>query len=168
VGGGVEVAIERLVSRERLAAAIPIYREFWERTMLDGVALLPGARALLEVLHARGTKLGVFTNKLGTSSRVLCDHLGIAPFLGAIVGAKDTPWLKPQPVFATHILQQLGATPAGTLLVGDSPYDAQAAQNGGFPCWAVTTGTHTAQELRAAGADAIFADLIALRAALGA
>ena len=166
VGGGVEVAIERLVGRETLAAAIPIYREFWERTMLDGVELMPGARELLESLHAGGAKLGVFTNKLGTSSRLVCDHLRITPLLGAIVGAKDTPWLKPAPEFAAHVLTKLGAAPATTLLVGDSPYDVQAAHNGGFPCWVVTTGTHTADELRAAGADAIFPDLIALRTAL--
>ena len=166
VGGGVEVAIERLVGRERLAVAIPIYRAFWERTMLDGVALMPGARDLLDALHARGAKLGVFTNKLGTSSRLVCDHLEITPLFGAIVGAKDTPWLKPEPQFAAHILEKLGATAAGTLLVGDSPYDVQGAHNGGFPCWVVTTGTHTAEELRAAGADKLFSDLFALRAAL--
>jgi phosphoglycolate phosphatase len=167
VGGGVEVAIERLVGRERLAAAIPIYREFWERTMLDGVEFMPGGRELVEALHARGTKIGIFTNKLGTSSRAVCDHLGITPLLGAIVGAKDTPWLKPQAEFAAHILEKLDAQPATTLLVGDSPYDVQGAHNGGFPCWAVTTGTHTAEELRAAGADAIYPDLITLRVALG-
>jgi HAD superfamily hydrolase (TIGR01509 family) len=166
VGGGVEVAIERMVGRERLAAAIPIYREFWERTMLDGVELMPGARELIDALHARGAKLGVFTNKLGTSSRLVCDHLGLTPLLGAIVGAKDTPWLKPQPEFAAHILEKLGAAPATALLVGDSPYDVQAAHNGGFPCWVVTTGTHTADELRTAQADAIFPDLITLRVAL--
>lgn len=167
VGGGVEVAIERLVGPARLAAAIPVYREFWERHMLDDVALLPGALELLEALHARGAKLGVFTNKLGTSSRLVCDHLKITPLLGAIVGAKDTPWLKPQPEFARHILGKLDASAAGALLVGDSPYDVQAARNGGFPCWAVTTGTHDAHELREAGAEKIFPDLHALRAALG-
>jgi phosphoglycolate phosphatase len=167
VGGGVEIAIERLVGRERLAQAIPLYREFWERTMLDGVELMPGARELLEALHAHGAKLGVFTNKLGSSSRIICEHLGLTPFLGAIVGAKDTPWLKPEPEFAAHILEKLGAAPATALLVGDSPYDVQAAHNGGFPCWVVTTGTHNADELQAAGADSIFPDLPALRPALG-
>lgn len=166
VGGGVEVAIERLVGRETLPAAIPIYREFWERTMLDGVALMPGARELLDALHARGAKLGVFTNKLGTSSRLVCDHLGVTPLLGTIVGAKDTPWLKPQPEFTAHVLAQLQAAAEGALLIGDSPYDVQAAHAGQFPCWAVTTGTHTAEQLREAGADAVFADLNALAQAL--
>jgi phosphoglycolate phosphatase len=166
VGGGLETAIERLVGQERLAAALPIYRAYWDATMLDDVTLLPGARELLAELHARGTTLGVFTNKLGTSSRLICDHLAITPFFSAIVGAKDTAWLKPEPEFTRYILEKLAASPATALLVGDSTYDVEAARNGGFPCWAVTTGTHNAEQLNAAGAEKIFPDLIALRAAL--
>ena len=162
VGGGLELAIERLVGPARLAEALPIYRKYWDATMLDDVTLLPGARELLSALHARGAKLAVFTNKVGGSSRIICDHLGIAPLLSGIFGAKDTPWLKPQPEFAMHVLTQLGATPGTTLLVGDSPFDVQAAHNGSFACWAVATGTHTAEELRAAGADKVFLDLPAL------
>lgn len=159
VGGGLELAIERLIGPARVAEALPIYRTYWDATMLDDVALLPGARELLAALHARGAKLAIFTNKVGGSSRIICDHLGIAPLLSGIFGAKDTPWLKPQPEFAAHALAQLSATAATTLLVGDSPFDVQAGHNGGFPCWCVTTGTHTAEELRAAGADRVFADL---------
>jgi phosphoglycolate phosphatase len=52
------------------------------------------------------------------------------------------------------------------MLVGDSPFDVMAAHNGGFPCWCVTTGTHDAEQLRAAAADAVFPDLFELHAAL--
>ena len=159
VGGGLELAIERLIGPARVAEALPIYRKYWDATMLDDVTLLPGARELLTTLHARGAKLAVFTNKVGGSSRIICDHLGIASLLSGIFGAKDTPWLKPQPEFAAYALTQLSATPATALLVGDSPFDVEAAHNGGFPCWCVTTGTHTATELHAAGADAVFASL---------
>ena len=166
VGGGLETAIERLVGREHVAAAVPIYRAYWDTILLDDVVLLPGAREMLASLHARGAKLAVFTNKLGSSSRLICEHLGIASLLDGNFGAKDTPWIKPAPEFTAQVLAQLGAVPETTLLVGDSPYDIQTARNGGFPCWAVTTGTHNAEELHAAGADAVFADLIALQAAL--
>jgi phosphoglycolate phosphatase len=166
VGGGLESAIAQLAGREHVAAALPIYRAYWEATMLDDVVLLPGVRELLTKLNGHGAKLAVFTNKLGTSSRLICEHLGIAPLLHGVFGAKDTPWLKPQREFAAHVLAALGAAPATALLVGDSPYDVLAAHNGGFPCWAVTTGTHTADELRTAGADAVFVDLNAVAVAL--
>lgn len=167
VGGGLENAIAKLAGPDRVATALPIYRAYWDATMLDDVVLLPGAREILTVLRARGIKVAVFTNKLGVSSRRICDHLGLTPLLDANFGAADTPWLKPQPDFALHALQQLGATATTTLLVGDSPFDIAAAHNAGFPCWTVTTGTHNAEELTAAKADAVYPDLATLGRALG-
>src|SRR6185369_6382689 len=95
VGGGLETAIERLAGPRHVAAAIPIYRAYWETILLDDVTLLPGARELLTALRARGAKIGVFTNKLGSSSRLICEHLGIASLLDGNFGAKDTAWIKP-------------------------------------------------------------------------
>ena len=166
VGGGLENAIAKLAGRDRVAAALPIYRAYWDATMLDDVVLLPGALALLAALRARGVKVAIFTNKLGTSSRLIATHLGLAPLLDGNFGAADTAWLKPQPEFAAHVLDQLGATNGTTLLVGDSTYDVAAALAAGFPCWGVTTGTHSAEELHAAGAEAVCADLSAVGRAL--
>jgi phosphoglycolate phosphatase len=168
VGGGLDTAIRRFVTAEELPRAMKIYRAYWDATMLDDVVLLPGARELLEALRARGARVGVLTNKLGTSSRLICAHLGIADLLGAVVGAQDTAWLKPQPELTDHTLALLGGTREGALMVGDSPFDIDTGHNAGLPSWCVTTGTHTGDELRAAGADAIFANLASLRAALPA
>jgi phosphoglycolate phosphatase len=162
VGAGLEVAVERLVGPELKAAALAIYRPYWDATMLDDVQLLPGARELLVALRARGIKTGVFTNKHGPSSRLACVHLGVADLLNVNFGATDTAWLKPDPQFARHVLAALGAEAATTLLVGDSIYDCQAARNAGLGFYGVTTGTHTADELRAAGATEIFPDLSAV------
>lgn len=166
VGGGLDTAIRRFVSAEELPRALRIYREYWDRTMLDDVVLLPGARELLEELRARGAPAAVLTNKLGTSSRLICDHLGITPFLRAVVGAQDTAWLKPQPELTAHTLALAGGSAENARMVGDSPFDIATGHNAGIPSWCVSTGTHTAAELQAAGADAIFANLAALQAAL--
>ncbi len=167
VGGGVDLAVERLVGAERAAEALAIYRPFWAATMLENVDLLPGARELLEGLHGRGATLAVLTNKHGPSSRLVCDHLGITPLLRGVFGATDTPWLKPQPEFTRHALHALGATAEGAVMVGDSPYDVATGRNGGFPAWCVTTGTHDAAALHAAGADQVFPTLFALGHELG-
>ena len=162
VGGGLETAIARLAGPENVAAALAIYRPYWDATMLDDVHLLPGARELLAGLKERGVKTAVFTNKHGPSSRRICDHLGLAGLLDGDFGATDTPWLKPDPAFARHVLHALGAEAATAGLVGDSPYDLAAARNAGLEFYGVTTGTHTAEELRAAGADKIYSGLPAL------
>lgn len=165
IGGGLENAMLNFVPPERLAEALSVYRPFWDATMLAGAEPMPGALALLQRLHARGVTCAVFTNKLGASAREVCAHLGFTPYLRQVFGAKDTPWLKPAPEFTSHALKTLGADPATTCLVGDSPWDVQAARNAGFPCFAVTTGTHTGDELREAGADAVYENLTALGAA---
>ncbi len=163
VGAGLEVAVERLVGPELKAQALTLYRPYWDAIMLEDVSLLPGARELLVQLKSRDVRTGVFTNKHGPSSRLLCTHLGLADLLDGNFGATDTPWLKPDPQFTRHVLAALGADAATTLLVGDSPYDFAAAENAGLAFYAVTTGTHCAAELQAAGATEIFADLPAVR-----
>ena len=166
VGGGLENALLKFIRPDQVPAAVKIYRAYWDRTMLDDVLALPGALALLHDLHARGLTVAIFTNKHAPSSRLIADHLGFTPFLAGNFGAHDTPWLKPEPAFTAHVLTTLHADAATTLLVGDSPFDVQAALNAGFPCWAVTTGTHHAAELHAAGATRVFANLAEIQAAL--
>jgi HAD superfamily hydrolase (TIGR01509 family) len=166
VGGGLENAMRHFVREDQVAEAVRLHVAYTDTILLEDVTLMPGALELLRTQHAAGAQLAVFTNKRGDHARLVCAHLGMDPYLSGNFGAKDTPWLKPQPEFAAHVLSRLGATPASTLLVGDSPFDVQAAHRGGFPCWAVTTGTHDAEQLRAAGADAIFPDLHAVRSAL--
>jgi phosphoglycolate phosphatase len=169
VGLGLEHAIIQLVGPEHadlVPRAATIYRAYWAKTMLDDVELLPGARGLLSALKKRGGQTAVFTNKHGPSAREICQHLGLDPFLDAVFGAFDTPWLKPDVNFTHHVLTQLKADVRATLFVGDSPYDIQAAHNASLPAWCVTTGTHTAEELRAAGAEAVYRNLDEISAVL--
>jgi phosphoglycolate phosphatase len=162
VGGGLEVAVQRLVGPELTPAALAIYRPHWDATMLDDVELLAGARELLTAISKGGGRNAIFTNKHGPSSRRISAHFGLDPLLAGNFGATDTPWLKPSLEFATHALTTLGAEAATTVLIGDSPYDLAAAQTAGFVFYGVTTGTHTADQLRTAGAVNVYPDLPAL------
>lgn len=166
VGGSMEVTMRKLIPEQHVAPAAALWREHLARTYLDDVTLMPGGGELVRTLHARGLKLAVFTNKIGETSRGICAHLGLAPRLDLVLGANDTPWRKPQPEFTALALERLGASAAETVLIGDSPYDIEAAHAGGLAALCVTTGTHTAGELADAGADAIFPDLHALGAAV--
>lgn len=162
VGGGLEVAIARLAGPANVAAALAHYRPHWDATMLDDVELLAGGRELLTLIRQAGGQSAVFTNKHGPSSRRIISHLGLDALLAANFGAGDTPWLKPEREFTQHALTTLAAAPATTALIGDSPYDLAAAQNAGLAFYGVTTGTHTAEQLRAAGAMHVYPDLPAL------
>jgi phosphoglycolate phosphatase len=166
IGGGLENAMRRFVSEADLPRALQIYRAHWEHSMLDGVELMPGAAALLQAQHARGTKLAVVSNKHGPSSRRVCTHLGIDRYLNLIIGAGDTPWLKPDRRLTDHVLDRLGADRATTCFVGDSPFDVETAHQAGIPCFCVTTGTHDGAALAAARPDGVYPDLATLASAV--
>jgi phosphoglycolate phosphatase len=166
VGRGLEDAIRDLAGAANVARLLPLYLAHWEATNLDDVTLLPGAAGLLAALRRRGVRRGVLTNKRGDTARAVCAHLGVAADLDGVFGAGDTPWLKPDPRFAAHALAALGADAATAALVGDSVYDLAAAQQAGLRFLGVTTGTHTAAELRAGGATEVFPTLDALAPAL--
>lgn len=167
VGGGLPAALTKTLGPAHahlLEEALPIYREYWDRTMLDDVALFPGARELLVALNEAGARCAVFTNKHGPSARLVCSHLGIDGLLAGVFGATDTPWLKPQPEFTAYALEKLRADAASTALVGDSPWDVEAAKRAGLGgSFMVTTGTHSEAELRSHGAEHVAAGLIDLK-----
>jgi HAD superfamily hydrolase (TIGR01509 family) len=167
VGGGIENAMRHFLPEPLIADAVKVHVEYTNSILLEDVKLLPGAMDMVRAQRDAGVKLAVFTNKRGEHARLVCAHLGLTPYLTGIFGARDTPWLKPQPEFAAHVLQTLGARADRALLIGDSPFDVQSAHNGGFACWCVTTGTHDADQLRTAGAEAVYEDLFAVQAALG-
>lgn len=162
VGGSMEVTMRKFLPAERIPEAAEIWRQQLARTFLDDVSVMPGGRELVAALKARGLRLGVFTNKLGTTSRGIMRHLELESAFDLILGANDTPHRKPERVFSELALARLGTTAAETCLIGDSPYDVDAAHSVGMRCPCVTTGTHTAEELRAAGADAVYANLTEL------
>lgn len=172
IGGGLPEALGKTLGpahRHLLEEALPVYRAYWDATMLDDATLFSGVRELLALLQSEGVRSAVFTNKHGPSARRVCTHLGIDPFLCGVFGATDTPWLKPDPAFTAHALNALGASVHETALVGDSPWDIQAASRAGLAgCFALTTGTHTAAELVSSGArpSLVFADCNSLSPAL--
>jgi hypothetical protein len=53
-------------------------------------------------------------------------------------------------------------------MIGDSPWDIKSAGRAGISCVCLLTGGYSERELRDAGAAAVFASLIELRAGIGA
>jgi phosphoglycolate phosphatase len=162
VGGSMEVTMAKFLPPERIPEAAAIWREHLAKIFLDDVSLMPGARELVDALRARGLRLGVFTNKLGETSRGIMRHLELAAPFDVILGAGDSPHRKPQREFTELALARLGLPAGETCLVGDSPYDIEAAHVAAMRAACVTTGTHSAAELQKAGADAIYDDLESL------
>ena len=95
-------------------------------------ALKPGARALLEKLHARGERLAVFTSAVpehcGTALRV---H-GLAPYFERVVCAHDLGVNKSTPEAFRLAAEALGVRPEDCVLLDDSARSCRAAKEAGL------------------------------------
>jgi HAD superfamily hydrolase (TIGR01509 family) len=134
------------------------YRE----AFLPRVQPLPGVLRLFEQLRARGCGLGLATD----CQRDELDHYlaitGVAPLVDARACGSLVKHGKPHPDLLSLALRLLKAKPAVTVMVGDTPYDAEAARR--LNVWAigVTSGHFPAAALRAAGCREVFRDCAAL------
>lgn len=159
VGGGLEEAIAKLAGAEHVEALRPHFLAHWKATNLEDAKLLPGALEILTALRDAGIPRAVLTNKRGYAAREVCAHLGLTPLLDGIFGAEDTPWIKPHPSFTAYAFAQLKRDAIGAVLVGDSPFDVMTASQASLRFIGVTTGTHTAEQLKESGAETVFAGL---------
>lgn len=92
--------------------------------------LLPGAKELLEEIHAAGIK-----NALGSASKNAPDviqRLGIRDLFDAIADGHSVERQKPAPDLFLHAANQLGLTSAECVVVEDAAAGIEAAISGGF------------------------------------
>lgn len=115
VGRHVDWQLEHLGERDNAAL---------RRRLVDG--FLGPARAaatanvrLLAALAARGLQLGVVSNGCGNVD-VLCEDLGYAPYLAAIVDSRRVGLYKPDPAIFIYAAARLGEAPSDVMMVGDS------------------------------------------------
>jgi phosphoglycolate phosphatase len=102
---------------------------------LDNTLLYPGAAESLNALHEQASKgrwsMAVLTNKPERPAREILAGLGVAQFFVKIYGGDSLPVRKPDPKGLFLLMQQTGATPEQTVMIGDSKTDGQTARNAG-------------------------------------
>jgi beta-phosphoglucomutase len=92
--------------------------------------LLPGARELLEEIHATGLKSAI--GSASKNAKDVINRLGIHSLLDAISDGYSVERQKPAPDLFLHAAQQLGLPPAECVVVEDATAGVEAALAGGF------------------------------------
>ena len=166
VGGSISLTMSRLIGDELAPEGIRRFREHFPEVMFEGAFVLTGVKWILRNLRERGIRTVVFTNKDYDATVALLAHLGLSELVDAAfgTGTEKMPWRKPQREFSEAVLAALGADPAETLMVGDSPFDIQAAGAVGMTVACVATGTHMPETLLPAlpDPDLIFGNMFQL------
>jgi beta-phosphoglucomutase len=130
--------------------------ELYKAAARQGVALLPGARELLEGLHAAGYRQAIGSSAPRGNIDLILELTGTERFFDAVSSAEDTQCGKPDPQVFLVAAEKLGVPPPRCVVMEDAVAGVQAAKAGGMKCVGVTfVGHHPDESLRRAGADLV-------------
>jgi beta-phosphoglucomutase family hydrolase len=119
------------------------------REMIAGQAEpLPGVRAWLARLQARGVRMAVASSAPQANIDVLLVALGLRDYFTAEVSAEKMPG-KPDPAVFLEAARRVGLPPERCVVVEDAIAGVAAAKRAGMACLAVTT-TNPREKLAAA------------------
>ncbi len=145
IGLGLEEAMERLLptaSSGLRARLVTGYRHHFLVTDQTASVLFPGARETLEWLAMRGLRLAVATGKSRVGLNKSLAETGMEGVFHATRCADET-FSKPNPQMLFELMDELGARPEETLMIGDTEYDLEMARNAGVRSLAVSYGVHS-------------------------
>jgi len=165
IGDGVAKLIERgfrgagrvlqLEAAQRLARR---FMEIYWECATAGTALYPAADAVLRQFCDLGIRQGICTNKPEAISRRIVEDLAIADYFEAVVGGDSTVQRKPHPAPLRACLEQIGASPQISMMIGDSAVDVETARALLMPVGIVSFG-YARQPVSQLGADFLIHDL---------
>ncbi|GAB7387975.1 pyrophosphatase PpaX [Bacillaceae bacterium] len=147
---------------ERADELVQTYREHNELVHDELIREVPNVTETLERLRACGVKIGVVTTKQRRTAEMGLKRFNLDRYVETMVCFQDTKHHKPHPEPVVKAMQNLGANPAKTLMVGDSQYDIQAAQNAGIAVCAVAWSIKGADFLRQFHPDYLIDDMLEL------
>ncbi len=123
------------VDEEHLTQAYPFFLQHYRAHKLDFTYAYPGVLDSLAALHTAsdGTTraMAVLTNKPVGPARGICEGLGMARYFLHIYGGDSFPTKKPDPLGLCSLMEETGARPEETVMIGDSMVDVLTARNAG-------------------------------------
>jgi HAD superfamily hydrolase (TIGR01509 family) len=131
--------------------------------MIGEVQPMRDARELIEdIRERRHTALLASSAKEQEVDHYL-DLLAARELADGWTSSADVESTKPEPDLVHAALAKAGADARDAVMVGDTPWDVQAAERAGVPTIAVMTGGFSEAELRDAGAVAVYESVAELR-----
>lgn len=148
--------------QERLGEA---HGDAFKGKYLETVKPFPGAHDLLARVHATGRTVVLASS---ASSEELDHYLGLLDareLVSAKTSADDVENTKPAPdIFAVALKKVAPLGADQVMVVGDTPYDVEAAAKCGIATIGLRSGKFSDEALREAGAVALYDDVAALLA----
>lgn len=132
-----------------------IYLDLVDR---EPIHLFPGAREIFERARNADLRTAIASGSKRESLEKVAERAGldILTLADEIVTDDDVETGKPSPDAVIAAYEKLGLSPAQCVMVGDTPYDVEAAHRAGVLCLGVLTGVHSAERMFRAGARGVY------------
>ena len=155
VGNGVRRLIERAVpenvAKEDFERCFALFQQHYLVHCQDTTGLYPGVEKMLQDVRRQGYRVAIVSNKLQAGVDELYETF-FRDVVDVAIGEREGLNRKPAPDMVRLALQELGATTADSVYVGDSEVDVETARNSGLPCISVLWGFRDKAQLVEAGA----------------
>ncbi|MGW5960516.1 HAD family hydrolase [Methylorubrum thiocyanatum] len=163
IGKGGDQLLPVFVDEARLARegeAIESYRsDLFKRSYLSQAKPFPAVKALLSHVRDAGQTVALASSGKADEVENYQKILGITGLVDVVTTSDDADRSKPHPDIFEAVLDKLpGLSKQAVMVVGDTPYDAQAAARAGLSTIGVLCGGFPEAELSAAGCVAIYRD----------
>lgn len=133
--------------------------DLFKRHYLPDARGFPHVRELFQRIRATGSKIALASSCKADELGGYMNLAGIADLVDAKTTSDDAERSKPFPDIFQAALTQLDGVESGeAVVVGDSPYDAEAAGKAGLRTVGLLSGGFAQDELREAGCIAIYQD----------
>ena len=166
IGKGKDMLVPALLpdadeaEQERLGAA---HGAIFKAKYLAVARPFTQAHDLLAHAHRLGQRIVLASSASAAELDHYIDLLDARDLIDATTSSDDVEKTKPAPdIFATALAKLPGIRPADAIVVGDTPYDIEAAAKCGIAAVAVRSGKFKDEQLQSAGAIAIYNDVAAL------
>jgi HAD superfamily hydrolase (TIGR01549 family) len=133
--------------------------KLYEAKYLKGVRAFHGVRGVFEALRSSGGRIALATDCKGPELKCYLSLLNVTDLIDAMACGDDVKHGKPDPRLVGLALQKLGASASQTVMVGDTPYDAEAALGAGTAAAGLLTGGFAKEALTEAGCFVVAKDL---------
>ncbi len=163
IGKGADQLLPTFLSREELAKfgdELDQYRgELFKREFLPRVKAFPGVRHLFQRIRHDRKRIGLASSAKGDELAIYKAVACIDDLIEAETSSDDSEKSKPHPDIFQAALARLGDVKADeVVVVGDTAYDAQAAQKANLRTVGVRSGGWSGEDLLAAGCIAVYRD----------
>lgn len=138
-----ETVLEHLfgqVDAQKQKKLLDTFLDVYARELCVNTTIYDGVLAFLEYCQSHNILMACVTNKPEHLAEGILESLKLACFFEMVVGGDTLPERKPHPLPLLHCMQQQNVDKAGTLMVGDSSNDVEAARCAGIDCIVVSYG----------------------------